>query len=500
MSHFKNINALNISGSPIQYFGSAILMELHQLRELTASSCTIRIIDDGAFKHNILLAFIDLSKNELNTLHSDLFKDLKHLIHLDLSHNKFTTGQGFDFYKHAEWPTCGIQLLDMSSNALERAANLVGFGCKVKRIDLAENLLKDVSGMTTGRWINEINLSGNRITTLSQSSLETLDKLKYVNLTNNLFDCGSCNLLKFQIWLNSSGRKILSTPPEDLRCSFPAHLRQQKKKVLEVPYDSRFCLGQFHANSETVLFQLETINQFIFLFLVTIIITLITSILSIYHQELFKSMGNIIKNAISKRKKEFIYDASISYSTSDESWVLHELRPALEDGEQKYKLFLNERELILGKVMKQYMKTSMDRCRKSIVILSKDFMDSEQKTWENWASNTHLENLILIAREELNRDDMPHNLKSVIKAVTYLEWPTKSPSCMQETVNTMADDYSVQKNELELEKTDISYKHLLEIFWKDLLKALGDSIFFDTTVKKDVEYVCEPHGSPAKKH
>ncbi|XP_046395116.1 toll-like receptor 2 type-1 [Ischnura elegans] len=483
ISQFKDINVLNISGSPIKFFAMEILSDKHQLQELVASSCAMRAIEEDSFKHNMYLTHIDLSKNELNSLPQNIFKDLKFLTYLNLSHNKFSQGEGFNFNVPLKWPDCGLQLLDMSSNSLGRAANLIGYGNKVRHINLSDNLLKDLSNMMVGRSIKELNLSGNRIETLSLSSLESLNLLDYVDLTKNMLDCASCSLVNLQSWLNTTGRNILTSPPEELRCWSPIQLRYQEKNVLEVQYTGKPCLDKFKSKLSKGIFRIETLNTFIFLLLTTTILALVTSTFFVYHYEILQYIRKFIKNLVHQQKQEYIYDASVSYSASNESWVRHVLKPKLENSKKKYRLFCIDRELELGKIMKKYIKECMQRCRKSIIIISNEFVDCEGKNqarYQKMTSSIPKEKLIIIFRSEQEKPEFPGNLQSSINEITYLEWPKSSST---EKINaTMENEWEDSLSEKKFGSED-SYE--MDLFWKSLFEALGDSLFNESSYSRE---------------
>ena len=73
---------------------------------------------------------------------------------------------------------------------------------------------------------------------------------------------------------------------------------------------------------------------------------------------------------------EIEYDVFIAYSTVDMEWVATELLSNLED--RRYKVFFAHRDVMYGSNLIKCIDNAINKSRKSIIVISPDFMAS---TW-----------------------------------------------------------------------------------------------------------------------
>nr|CAD7417701.1 unnamed protein product [Timema cristinae] len=143
----------------------------------------------------------------------------------------------------------------------------------------------------------------------------------------------------------------------------------------------------------------------------------------------------------------------VIFSGSDRTFVVGELLPTLENGPEKYKLCLHERDFPLGSFITHNIIEAMQNSRFTIVVLTDSFVQSQWCKWELDMANHKLfeesrEFLILVELQRLNRVELPRHLKYLMDTRTYLEWP--SPG----------DD-----------------KGACDVVWERLKEALGESLY-----------------------
>jgi protein toll len=64
-------------------------------------------------------------------------------------------------------------------------------------------------------------------------------------------------------------------------------------------------------------------------------------------------------------------------SVADRDWVISELQPELEDGPEKYRLCLHERDFKLGSIIANNIVECMRNSRTTLVVLSPHFVRSQ---------------------------------------------------------------------------------------------------------------------------
>ncbi|KAG2466043.1 TLR1 protein, partial [Polypterus senegalus] len=133
---------------------------------------------------------------------------------------------------------------------------------------------------------------------------------------------------------------------------------------------------------------------------------------------------------ILETRRDLAYNAFVSYSQDDSSWVKEYLLPNLEEM-GKLKICYHERNFIAGKSIIENIITCIEKSYKSIFVLSTNFISSEWCHYELYFAQHELlsessENLILILLEPIHQHMIPskyYKLKDLMSRKTYMEWP-----------------------------------------------------------------------------
>ncbi|KAK3089029.1 hypothetical protein FSP39_000251 [Pinctada imbricata] len=128
------------------------------------------------------------------------------------------------------------------------------------------------------------------------------------------------------------------------------------------------------------------------------------------------------------------YDAFISYKSSkeDQEFVLQQLHPKLE-AEMGFKLCLHFRDFTPGDAIANNIIQAIENSRRTIMILSPNYVDSEwcrmeyQKAQHEMLKLKH--KIIPIMFKDISKcSSIDKNLKTILNTVTYLEWPGEENS------------------------------------------------------------------------
>lgn len=177
----------------------------------------------------------------------------------------------------------------------------------------------------------------------------------------------------------------------------------------------------------------ETLLSLTIVFSLIGILTIVFAILLIYFQDyvkiwLYNHKLMLFLSREADLDRDKIYDAFVSYSHKDEEFVVKNLVPELENGPEKYKLCLHERDWIIGEYIPKQISDSVQNSRRTIIVLSKNFLESDWATME--FKTAHLKSIreeknriIIILYEDIDVNDIcDEELKVYLSTKTYIKW------------------------------------------------------------------------------
>lgn len=164
--------------------------------------------------------------------------------------------------------------------------------------------------------------------------------------------------------------------------------------------------------------------------LLGLLIAIVASVLYIYSLEVrvwLHSRGCwfVPEEEIDKDKK---YDAFVSFCHKDEQFVIGSLLPGLETGPHPYNICVHYRDWIPGEWIPAQIASSVDASRRTIIIVSKNFLDSLWGRLEFRAANMHAvqerkSRVIVVLLEDISsHKELDPELKAYLSTNTYLKW------------------------------------------------------------------------------
>ncbi|KAK2853099.1 hypothetical protein Q7C36_008300 [Tachysurus vachellii] len=139
-------------------------------------------------------------------------------------------------------------------------------------------------------------------------------------------------------------------------------------------------------------------------------------------------MNKAIRGSAARR---YQYDVFVSYSGTDESWVVDELLPNLERrGPPFLQLCLHSRDFQLGVDIAENITGSLYRSRHTLCLISRQYLHSkwcslEMKLATNYLIAEHRDILIVVFLEKISPKLLSahHRLARFVKRKTYIDWP-----------------------------------------------------------------------------
>ncbi|KAF4525580.1 hypothetical protein B566_EDAN010439 [Ephemera danica] len=389
-------------------------------------------IDVSAFPN---LETVILSGNRLTTIPT-FTKDLPKLVSLNLSRNKIVTLQEI----HLARPN-KLKSLDLSHNQISSWSN----------VDIFHSDWHHVAF---------VNLSHNAITLMSGEMMQSLSQVAF-DLAGNPFECENCWVVDFQDLLNTHGNN------NDLRCQSP-------QKWLGVPVS---VIKLMHCAEDKIYYQVAA-SVFglplgiVLLLMVVLAVRFRFQVNYVWHLVQMRHRAAVTKQQQQQQQQQTQtqqreYDAFVSYSGADRSWVHDVLVTALESPERGYSMCLHERDFRLGAYIIDNVAQSMESSRHVILVLSPNFVASQWCQWEmKLVQQLMFEQqaedfLVLVELERLPRDKLPSTLRLLMSTRTYLEWNGEQQVFIQRLSNALGKPLARTHSDVSLrysKNTDVSLR------------------------------------------
>ncbi|XP_067205441.1 protein toll-like isoform X2 [Linepithema humile] len=288
------------------------------------------------------------------------------------------------------------------------------------------------------RSVNKLFLSHNDISTISKNRLsETTEDLE---LHNNKLSRIHPDVLRF--WRNSANLTHLTLYENPWECDCDARdfykFIYSESGIIKMPEDYKvICHRKNTSISEMTWddFCPSHVTMIISISAVIALIGLIGGIFGLYYkyQEHIKiwlfahqwCLWCVTEEELDKNK---LYDAFVSFSHKDHDFIADELIPNLESGPTPFKLCVHYRDWLAGEWIPDNIARSVDNSRRTIVVLSPNFLKSiwgrmEFRAAHRQALSEGRARVILILYGDIGpRDDLDPELKAYISMNTYVQW------------------------------------------------------------------------------
>ncbi|XP_032689997.1 protein toll isoform X2 [Odontomachus brunneus] len=305
-------------------------------------------------------------------------------------------------------------------------------------LDFSNNVLKKMPNLIELKLQSAklINLSHNNISEIFLDGLP--DAVQVLELHNNNISRIHSNVLEFLKNSTSLNRLTLHGNPWECNCEtkdFLYFVQTRYEKILKLP--EVMCRGKNYSISQMTVndFCPSETELFIGISVVIAFVGILVGIFGFYYRYqknikvwLFARQWCLWFVTEEELDKEKLYDAFISYSHRDQSFVQDELVSKLESGPKPFKLCLHYRDWLAGEWIPTQIAKSVEDSRRTIVVLSPNFLESvwgrmEFRAAHSQALSEGRARVILILYGDIGpTDDMDPELKAYISMNTYVKW------------------------------------------------------------------------------
>ncbi|XP_004638758.1 toll-like receptor 2 [Octodon degus] len=310
-----------------------------------------------------------------------------------------------------------LEILDVSNNNLNSLSLHLP---QLKELYISRNKLKTLPDGSRLPTLQVLKISRNIISAFSKEELDSFHSLKTLEAGGNTFIC-SCDFLTFaqgQLAL----AKVLSDWPAGYVCDSPAHMRDQ------LVQDARPSISECHRVA------LVSVVCCAFLLLLLLLGVLCHCLHGVWYLKMMWAWLQAKRKPRRAPRSDICYDAFVSYSERDSFWVEELLVQELEHSEPPFRLCLHKRDFVPGKWIIDNIIDCIEKSRKTVFVLSKNFVRSEWCKYELDFSHFRLfdENndaAILVLLEPIEKHAIPQRfckLRKIMNTRTYLEWPTEA--------------------------------------------------------------------------
>ncbi|KAM9723032.1 toll-like receptor 21 [Menidia menidia] len=414
------LTVLDLRSNKIRFIKNIIdspFANLSKLRDLKLDSQRphgLTLIPRNLFRGLHSLRSLYLTNNNIFHLGPEIFDDLINLHFLTLDN-------------------CCVGVAHLQPGVFKNLGNLSKLIVENMGI---QNFSKEVFGSLSKLSILQLNR--NVLQSIPVDALESLPKLRYLDIRNIPLSCTCKNSLLQNYSVNHPDVQVVYL--HSLKC--PLDRNQSFYN-----FDTKVCyidLGEY-------LF--FTTAAVIFLFTVTPLLYVKLYWKIKYGFYVFRAWFSEQWSRIREKEEKCIYDAFVSYNSSDEDWVMDELLPNLEGNGSSFKLCLHHRDFELGRDIVDNIVNAVYSSRKTICVVSRSFLQSEWCSLEIQLASyrlfdEHRDVLLLVFLEPVSERQLSpyHRMRKVMLKKTYLQWPG------QDCINPLQAQ---------------------ELFWSQLRRAVG---------------------------
>ncbi|TMW43803.1 hypothetical protein DOY81_011117, partial [Sarcophaga bullata] len=420
LKHLTNLRFLALAGNNINTLSSEHFKNLKQLQALDLSSNQVGNWYSQVFNHNNNLRILSLRDNNINIITSEMLKDFSPLVYLSLGDNNFICD-------------CLLRdLVDIAAVNNQKAICKGSLWANLKEIFHVN--VSHVSQILKASHLY-VNTSLHTLDIPSVMWSQNIKKLRKT-LTHLRKAYGIKAKPRFRFLLNAfrSFNTSIACTNSSSSDDFDDRFNGTQFKLQLLDYEEeRYC---------DIVQELDNLTTYVWATvggLTTLVVLILiywkrwhiyyyysslksAALLSAVSQDHINNLNSLYAD-----NPNMVYDIFISYCQSDRDWIVNELMPNAEEAGD-ISICLHERDFQVGVTILDNIVSCMERSRALMLIISSNFLLSHWCQFEMHMAQHRVfdlkrDHLILVLLEDIPRSKRPKNLQYLMEVKTYIKWP-----------------------------------------------------------------------------
>ena len=332
------------------------------------------------------LKILKLARNKLSSMKQIFFIEAPKLAELDLSENIITS---------------------IEKEISDKFPRLISLNVQC-------NVIASLSGLENLVFLQNLSAATNKITEVPAWLVQNAENFKSLDLSNNPFQC-TCKIEPFRKWILSDKKTWLE--PGQYVCASP--------KLMSITAIKLDC------KSKISLYLNVTIPSVLLFCTITMILFRYRRHIKYKLYLLYANNRPVPDIADDFEMFQLQYHAYVAYnenSAEDEAWVMNDLQPNMEEHPEPLQLCIRRRNFIPGHFLLDSIDKSIHQSRKTILVLSPNFVENEwcyheMRMAEMRLLDDNLDVLVLVLLNEIPENKMTLSLRRILCRKDYLKWP-----------------------------------------------------------------------------
>ncbi|XP_015919925.1 toll-like receptor Tollo [Parasteatoda tepidariorum] len=377
--------------------------------ELYLDGSDISTLSSHTFIGRKNMKILYLNNSNVHTIDNRTFNGLRDLLVLNLAYNRLTTLHGYEF---------------------ERLSHL-------QELYLSHNMIATISNVTFAalKSIEILHLDHNYIVHFQVWLLNANPRLQEIKLAHNSWTCDCFFVGELKEFLNLKGDFVRDM--YDLECHYnhsSSHYMLDFNTTACSNFTSLPIRAEFDFKEMLPVFIVVSSVIFVVIFIVILIFVFRKEMGVWFYAKYGVRLFQAGKGRTSQRgggDEDKLFDAFVSYSKKDEAFVTQILAPELECGMPNYRLCLHYRDLpVSGYIMSEAIMEAMESSRRTILILSENFLKSEWCRFEFKSAHREVlsacqHRLLVIELGKVDPQELDPDIRLWLRQCPVVRWGEK---------------------------------------------------------------------------